>query len=55
MDRIRDHLRENLSIDQEDFETLPIFTRYGGWGKVQTVFKDQLPELIKEFNRAIAA
>ncbi len=38
LDRIRDHLRENLSIDREDFETLPIFTRYGGWGKVHGVF-----------------
>jgi type I restriction enzyme, R subunit len=55
LDRIRDHLRENLSIDQEDFETLPVFTRFGGWGKVHSVFQGQLPELIKQFNQAIAA
>jgi type I restriction enzyme R subunit len=55
LDRIRDHLRENLSIDQEDFETLPVFTRYGGWGKIYKVFGPELPQFIKQLNQAIAA
>src|SRR5207253_2382024 len=31
MDRIRQHLITNLSISQDDFDLLPIFTREGGW------------------------
>ncbi len=30
LDRIRSHLIENLSIGQEDFDELPVFTREGG-------------------------
>jgi len=55
LDRIREHLRENLSIDKEDFEDLPVFNRYGGWGRVYKLFGPQLPELIKQLNQAIAA
>jgi len=54
-DRIREHLRANLSIDQEDFYTMPIFTRYGGWSKVYSVFNGELPDLISKLNKAIAA
>jgi len=32
IERIRTHLQENLSIDQDDFESQPIFSDYGGWG-----------------------
>lgn len=55
LDRIRTHLQENLSIDQEDFESQPVFTHSGGWARVSTVFRGQLPQLIQELNRAIAA
>ena len=55
LDRIREHLRANLTIDQDDFETLPVFTRFGGWGKVSKVFGPELPQLIKQLNQAIAA
>ena len=48
-------LRENLSIDQEDFESQPVFTHYGGWGRASSVFAGQLPELIQQLNLAIAA
>ena len=54
LDRIRDHLIENLSIDKDDFDTIPIFTRDGGWGKANKVFENQLEELLKEFNEAVA-
>ena len=53
--RIREYLRANLTIDQDDFETLPVFTRFGGWGKVSKVFGPELPQLIKQLNQAIAA
>ena len=53
--RIRAHLQENLSIDQADFEDQPAFADYGGWGRAAKVFQGQLPTLINELNRAIAA
>ena len=55
LDRIREHLRENLSIDEGDFEDLPIFNRNGGWRKVYNVFGPKLPGLLKQLNQAIAA
>ncbi len=55
LDRIREHLRENLSINKDDFEELPVFNRYGGWGKAYQVFGPKLPEFIKQLNQAIAA
>lgn len=55
LDRIREHLRENLSIGRDDFEQLPVFNRYGGWGRVSKVFGPELPKLIQQLNQAIAA
>jgi type I restriction enzyme, R subunit len=54
LERIQEHLITNLSIDQEDFETMPIFIRLGGWGRASKVFGGQLPQLINSFNQAIA-
>ncbi len=54
LDRIRDHLIQNLSIDKEDFDALPIFNRAGGWNRANTVFEKQLEELLESFNEAIA-
>lgn len=55
LDRIRDHLIENLSIDQDDFENLPIFSRFGGWGRANKTFNNQLDRIIRDLNEAIAA
>lgn len=55
LDRIKTHLRENLSIDREDFETQPVFTRYGGWNRANNTFNKELPALLRELNRVIAA
>jgi type I restriction enzyme R subunit len=55
LERIRVHLQENLSIDQEDFESQPVFTDYGGWSRAFRDFNGHLPILVKEINRAIAA
>lgn len=55
LDRIKTHLQENLSIDEEDFETMPVFTRHGGWHKANNAFKKELPTLLKELNMVIAA
>lgn len=53
--RIREHLVQNLSIDQDDFDTLPIFSRAGGWGRANRVFEGNLSRLLKELNQSIAA
>ena len=47
--------QENLSIDEEDFESQPAFADYGGWGRATKIFQGRLPNLIKELNKAIAA
>lgn len=52
--RIRAHLIENLSIDKEDFEMIPVFADHGGWGRANKVFDNRLSALIQEFNEAIA-
>jgi type I restriction enzyme R subunit len=53
--RIREHLVANLSIDEEDFETVPVLQNAGGWGNANRAFKGKLPILLKAFNEAIAA
>ena len=55
LDRIRGHLVANLSIDQDDFETVPVFTRFGGWGRANKTFNNQLDRMIRDLNEAIAA
>jgi type I restriction enzyme R subunit len=55
IERIRTHLQGNLSIDQDDFESQPIFSDFGGWGRAVKVFGNRLPALMQEINEAIAA
>jgi type I restriction enzyme R subunit len=52
---IQQHLLESLTIDENDFEYMPIFDRIGGKGKAKKVFGAQLQPLIREINAAIAA
>ena len=54
LERIEGHLTENLTIDSDDFDTLPVFNRVGGWGRANKVFAGQLPQLISQFNEAVA-
>ena len=54
LDRIEGHLAENLTIDSSDFDALPVFNRVGGWGRANKVFVGQLPQLISQFNEAVA-
>ena len=46
---------ENLSIDREDFDLMPVFSREGGWTVAGRVFAGRLEELLHELNEAIAA
>lgn len=52
---IREHLVQNLAIEEDDFDYFPIFERFGGKGKARRVFGDQFQPLIKELNQSIAA
>ena len=52
---IREHLIKNLTLDQEDFDLIPIFEARGGLGKAKKVFGEELEELIAEINYQIAA
>jgi len=53
--RIREHLNANLSIDQSDFDIIPIFVDYGGLRRAGQIFGPDLPILIHELNEAVAA
>ncbi len=52
---VRAHLIESLSVDPEDFEELPVFTRYGGWSKADRDFNGKLAQWLREVNEAVAA
>jgi len=55
LDRIRAHLIENLPIDREDFDMIPVFSREGGWGKANRVFEGRLNQIVAKLNAAMAA
>jgi type I restriction enzyme, R subunit len=55
LDRIREHLVANLTIEREDFNVLPIFTRDGGWARANRAFNDQLESVLHKINEAMAA
>ena len=56
LELIRRHLVENLLMEKEDIETLPIFTREGAsWDKLNKIFEGNLESIIHELNEAIAA
>jgi type I restriction enzyme, R subunit len=56
LDRIREVMFQNLSIDQEDFEYQDALSGAGGWGAAKRLFGDQvLLDLIHRLNEAIAA
>jgi type I restriction enzyme R subunit len=50
---VREHLVQNLSMDEEDFDLTPLLGRRGGKSKARRVFGD-LPCLVAELNEAVA-
>ena len=51
---IRYHLIQNLLLEKEDFDTLPIFTREGmNFQRLNTIFDGQLEKVINEINDAV--
>lgn len=56
LELIRRHLVENLIMEKEDIDSLPIFTREGAsWDKLNKAFDGELEEVIHEINTAVAA
>jgi type I restriction enzyme R subunit len=55
LDRIEAHLVENLTIEQEDFDTVPVLSLAGGWGRANKAFEGKLPQMIQQLNEAIAS
>jgi type I restriction enzyme R subunit len=56
LELIQRHLTQNLLMEKDDVDYLPIFTREGAsWGKLNKVFEGNLDTLIHEINTAIAA
>jgi type I restriction enzyme R subunit len=52
---IRRHLVENLSIDREDFELVPVLSDRGGWRPANKAFEGELEDLLISLNRELAA
>jgi type I restriction enzyme R subunit len=54
LELIRKHLIENLTIDEKDFDIMPVFTNYGGsFKRVNADFDNELDILIHQINAAI--
>ena len=55
MEYIKEHLKQNMTLDEEDLQELPVFADRGGLNKFKKVFADDYTKLIQEINLAIAA
>jgi type I restriction enzyme R subunit len=55
MGYIKEHLKQNITLDEYDLKELPIFTDRGGLSKFKKVFATEYKKLINEINQAIAA
>jgi type I restriction enzyme R subunit len=53
--KIRAHLIENLSVDEDDFDVVPIFSRSGGWGRANQAFDGELASVLHDLNERVAA
>lgn len=55
MDYIKEHLKQNITLDETDLQELPVFADRGGLNKFKRVFADDYKKIIQEINLAIAA
>ncbi len=55
LDYIRQHLVQNLTIDREDFDNVPVLANRGGWGRANRVFDGQLHELLVDVHKELIA
>jgi type I restriction enzyme R subunit len=54
LDAIKDHIANSLSIEQDDFESVP-FNQIGGLGRAYELFGDRLPQILDDLNMRLAA
>lgn len=52
---IEQHLVQNLSIDREDFDLIPILSSRGGWRRANRVFDERLSALLENLNEELVA
>ncbi|MEI6885957.1 MAG: type I restriction-modification enzyme R subunit C-terminal domain-containing protein [Bacteroidota bacterium] len=55
MEYIKEHLKQNMTLDEDDLKALPVFTDRGGLSKFKKVFGVEYSEIIKQINLSIAA
>jgi type I restriction enzyme R subunit len=55
MEYIRQHLVQNLSIEPNDFDIIPVLADRGGWGRANRTFDGHLAELLDELNMELVA
>ena len=55
MSFIRQHLVQNLSIERDDFDAIPVLADRGGWRVADRTFEGHLNELLVDLNRALVA
>ena len=54
LERIKEHLVKNLTIEQVHFDVIPILSRAGGWGNANKIFSSDLGALLMRLNEAVA-
>jgi len=52
---IKEHLIQNLTIEKQDFELIPVFEQHGGWGRFRKLFGEESERILDEINYNIAA
>jgi len=55
MEYIKEHLKQNMTLDENDLKELPVFTDRGGLKKFKKVFAGDYEKIIQEINLSIAA
>lgn len=55
MEYIKEHLKQNMTLDEDDFSIVPALSDRGGLKKFKKVFADDYNKIINEINLAIAA
>ena len=54
LDAIKNHIANSLSIEQDDFQSMP-FNQIGGLGRAYELFGERLPEILEDLNARLAA
>ena len=55
MEYIKQHLRQNMTLDENDLRDVPVFADRGGLRKFMKVFPENYKSIITEVNTALAA